>query len=91
MMKKPGLILASVALATSKGHFEFDPEITGPRDIMNAIRVGVVERSNSMCPHVRFGFVTLVSHDVMGNFSKSFLVENQHLFLCIMDRYETIT
>ena len=39
LMKKPGLLMASVALATSKGHFEFDPEVTGPRDIISAIKV----------------------------------------------------
>ncbi|XP_072040738.1 copper-transporting ATPase 1-like [Amphiura filiformis] len=45
LMKKPGMIMASVALATSKGHFEFDPAVTGPRDIISAIKDAGFEAS----------------------------------------------
>ncbi|XP_021371142.1 copper-transporting ATPase 1-like isoform X2 [Mizuhopecten yessoensis] len=38
LMKKPGLITASVALATCKGRFEYDPEVTGARQIIDIIR-----------------------------------------------------
>ncbi|XP_022091601.1 copper-transporting ATPase 1-like isoform X2 [Acanthaster planci] len=37
LTKKPGIKSASVALATSRGCFEFEPSITGPRDIIKAI------------------------------------------------------
>lgn len=37
LKKKVGVQNASVALATTKGTFTFDPELTGPRDIINAI------------------------------------------------------
>lgn len=35
--KLPGLISSSVALTTEKGRFTYDMEITGPRDICQAI------------------------------------------------------
>lgn len=38
MMKKSGIISASVALATCKGRFEYDPEVTGARQIIDIIR-----------------------------------------------------
>ena len=38
-MKMPGLLSASVALATAKGRFEYDVEVTGPRDIIEHINV----------------------------------------------------
>ncbi|XP_013413564.1 copper-transporting ATPase 1-like isoform X2 [Lingula anatina] len=38
MVKQPGIKSAIVSLATNRGRFEFDPENTGPRDIMNEIR-----------------------------------------------------
>lgn len=34
-----GVTYASVALATSKAHVKFDPEIVGPRDIIKIIEV----------------------------------------------------
>nr|XP_054755008.1 copper-transporting ATPase 2-like [Lytechinus pictus] len=38
LVKKPGIKLAAVALATSRGHFEYDPNLIGPRDIILAIK-----------------------------------------------------
>ncbi|KAM6099365.1 copper-transporting ATPase 2 isoform 1-T1 [Theristicus caerulescens] len=37
LMRTNGIFYASVALATCKAHIQFDPEITGPRDIIKAI------------------------------------------------------
>ncbi|XP_066237040.1 copper-transporting ATPase 2 isoform X4 [Saccopteryx leptura] len=37
LMRTNGIIHASVALATSKAHVKFDPEIIGPRDIVKII------------------------------------------------------
>lgn len=39
-MRTNGIFYASVALATCKAHIQFDPEITGPRDIIKIIEVG---------------------------------------------------
>ena len=38
MLKRPGILKASVALATSSGRFLYDTETTGPRDIIEAIK-----------------------------------------------------
>ncbi|NXG57958.1 ATP7B ATPase, partial [Hemiprocne comata] len=40
LMRTNGIFYASVALATCKAHIQFDPEITGPRDIIKVIEVG---------------------------------------------------
>lgn len=40
LMRTNGIFSASVALATSKAHIQFDPEIIGPRDIIKVIKVG---------------------------------------------------
>ncbi|XP_026711290.1 copper-transporting ATPase 2 isoform X2 [Athene cunicularia] len=37
LMRTNGVFYASVALATCKAHIQFDPEITGPRDIIKII------------------------------------------------------
>uniref|UniRef100_A0A672TPF7 P-type Cu(+) transporter n=1 Tax=Strigops habroptila TaxID=2489341 RepID=A0A672TPF7_STRHB len=37
LMRTNGILYASVALATCKAHIQFDPEITGPRDIIKII------------------------------------------------------
>lgn len=37
LMKKKGIIYASVALATNKAHIKYDSEIIGPRDIIKLI------------------------------------------------------
>ncbi|NWW24139.1 ATP7B ATPase, partial [Falcunculus frontatus] len=38
LMRTNGIFSASVALATSKAHIQFDPEIIGPRDIIRVIK-----------------------------------------------------
>ncbi|NXR83086.1 ATP7B ATPase, partial [Pycnonotus jocosus] len=38
LMRTSGIFSASVALATSKAHIQFDPEIIGPRDIIKIIK-----------------------------------------------------
>ena len=38
MKKRPGILEASVSLATSSGRFVYDTETTGPRDIIEAIK-----------------------------------------------------
>ncbi|NXS88698.1 ATP7B ATPase, partial [Erpornis zantholeuca] len=38
LMRTSGIFSASVALATSKAHIQFDPEIIGPRDIIKVIK-----------------------------------------------------
>ncbi|XP_013785510.1 copper-transporting ATPase 2-like [Limulus polyphemus] len=38
LIKRPGIISVSIALATQLGKFQFDPEVTGPRDIVDAIK-----------------------------------------------------
>ncbi|NWI77010.1 ATP7B ATPase, partial [Dryoscopus gambensis] len=48
LMRTNGIFSASVALATSKAHIQFDPEIIGPRDIIKVIKVGL-ERCHSYC------------------------------------------
>ncbi|KAK7500657.1 hypothetical protein BaRGS_00008232, partial [Batillaria attramentaria] len=37
LMKRAGILTASVALATSSGKFTYNPELIGPRDILQAI------------------------------------------------------
>lgn len=39
LTRTKGVTHASVALATSKAHVKFDPEIIGPRDIVRIIEV----------------------------------------------------
>uniref|UniRef100_A0A670I1A7 Copper-transporting ATPase 2 n=1 Tax=Podarcis muralis TaxID=64176 RepID=A0A670I1A7_PODMU len=37
LTKTPGILYASVVLATSKAHIRFDPEVVGPRDVIKII------------------------------------------------------
>lgn len=39
LMKHKGVVYASVALATNKAHIKYDPEVTGPRDLIRLIEV----------------------------------------------------
>jgi len=44
MITRPGVLEASVALATSKGRFVYDSEKTGVRDIIAALKVSLLPR-----------------------------------------------
>ncbi|KAI4899201.1 hypothetical protein NFI96_023593 [Prochilodus magdalenae] len=37
LVKQKGIVYASVALATNKAHVKYDPEVTGPRDIIRLL------------------------------------------------------
>uniref|UniRef100_A0AAY4B993 P-type Cu(+) transporter n=1 Tax=Denticeps clupeoides TaxID=299321 RepID=A0AAY4B993_9TELE len=37
LVKQKGVVYASVALATNKAHIKYDPEVTGPRDVIRLI------------------------------------------------------
>eukprot|EP00063_Salmo_salar_P093884 XP_014068719.1 PREDICTED: copper-transporting ATPase 1-like [Salmo salar] len=39
LMKENGIVYASVALATNKAHIKYDPEVTGPRDVIKLIEM----------------------------------------------------
>ena len=39
LLRQPGVLTASVALATERGKVTFDPSVTGPRDIIDTIKV----------------------------------------------------
>lgn len=41
LMKTKGVLYSSVALATNKAHVKYDPEIVGPRDIIQIIQVSI--------------------------------------------------
>ncbi|NXY04633.1 ATP7B ATPase, partial [Pteruthius melanotis] len=62
LMRTNGIFSASVALATSKAHIQFDPEIIGPRDIIKVIKTfchGSCHKyyiSLNAFPHVLNGF-----------------------------------
>ncbi|NXI42496.1 ATP7B ATPase, partial [Galbula dea] len=47
LMRTHGIFYASVALATCKAHIQFDPEITGPRDIIKIIET--LKKKKSWC------------------------------------------
>ena len=42
LMKQKGIIYASVALATNKAHVKYDPEVTGPRDVIRGLEVSTL-------------------------------------------------
>ena len=41
VMKENGITYASISLSLSLGHFKYDPELTGPRDIIDIISVTI--------------------------------------------------
>uniref|UniRef100_A0A8B9HKR1 P-type Cu(+) transporter n=1 Tax=Astyanax mexicanus TaxID=7994 RepID=A0A8B9HKR1_ASTMX len=68
LMKQKGIVYASVALATNKAHVKYDPEVTGPRDIIRLIE--------------NLGFeASLVKKDRSGS-HLDHSIEIQHKFLC---------
>ena len=52
MKKRPGILEASVSLATSSGRFVYDTETTGPRDIIEAIK-SLLWKTNFFALNVR--------------------------------------
>ncbi|NWT56838.1 ATP7B ATPase, partial [Erythrocercus mccallii] len=56
LMRTNGVFSASVALATSKAHIQFDPEIIGPRDIIKVVK----NFCHSSCHSISFHFLCLV-------------------------------
>lgn len=39
LLKQNGIITANVSLSLSLGQFKYNPDVTGPRDIIDAIEV----------------------------------------------------
>ena len=54
----PGVTSARVSLSTQEGYFTFDPEVTGPRVILNAIEV--VDCNNSKPSDKEIGLDSLL-------------------------------
>ena len=44
MLKQKGVLSASVALATSHGKFTYDTDLTGPREIIDKVKVSLLGR-----------------------------------------------
>lgn len=42
LLSNKGVEKAVIALATCKGHVEFDPTVLGPRDIINIVEVQII-------------------------------------------------
>ncbi|NXB16833.1 ATP7B ATPase, partial [Rhagologus leucostigma] len=70
LMRTNGIFSASVALATSKAHIQFDPEIIGPRDIIKVIK--------KFCHHSCHKYYISLNHTDHGFYCKYF-----H-FLCLV-------
>ncbi|XP_059371386.1 copper-transporting ATPase 1-like [Carassius carassius] len=77
LMKQKGILYASVALATNKAHIRYDPEVTGPRDVIRWIEnLGFTaslvkrDRSGSHLDHSR----------EIQQWKRSFLIS---LFFCV--------
>ncbi|XP_052430526.1 copper-transporting ATPase 1-like [Carassius gibelio] len=77
LMKQKGVLYASVALATNKAHIRYDPEVTGPRDVIRWIEnLGFTaslvkrDRSGSHLDHSR----------EIQQWKRSFLIS---LFFCV--------
>ncbi|TRY98762.1 hypothetical protein DNTS_025499 [Danionella cerebrum] len=74
LMKQKGIMYASVALSTNKAHIKYDPEVTGPRDIIRLIEnLGFTA---SLAKKDRPGSHLDHSHEIQ----QSFLIS---LFFCV--------
>uniref|UniRef100_A0A8C8F6M0 P-type Cu(+) transporter n=1 Tax=Oncorhynchus tshawytscha TaxID=74940 RepID=A0A8C8F6M0_ONCTS len=77
LMKENGIVYASVALATNKAHIKYDPEVTGPRDVIKLIENLGFEAS--LVKRDRTGSHLDHSREIT-QWRKSFLVS---LFFCV--------
>ncbi|KAK2891343.1 hypothetical protein Q8A67_013986 [Cirrhinus molitorella] len=77
LMKQKGIFYASVALATNKAHIKYDPEVTGPRDVIRWIEnLGFTA---SLVKKDRPGSHLDHSHEIQ-QWKRSFLIS---LFFCV--------
>ncbi|XP_067241092.1 copper-transporting ATPase 1 [Chanodichthys erythropterus] len=77
LMKQKGILYASVALATNKAHVKYDPEVTGPRDVIRWIEnMGFTA---SLVKKDRPGSHLDHSHEIQ-QWKRSFLIS---LFFCV--------
>ncbi|XP_048031662.1 copper-transporting ATPase 1 [Megalobrama amblycephala] len=77
LMKQKGILYASVALATNKAHVKYDPEVTGPRDVIRWIEnMGFTA---SLVKKDRPGSHLDHSHEIR-QWKRSFLIS---LFFCV--------
>uniref|UniRef100_A0A8C5C8S2 P-type Cu(+) transporter n=1 Tax=Gadus morhua TaxID=8049 RepID=A0A8C5C8S2_GADMO len=76
LMKQKGIIYVSVALATNKAHVKYDPEVTGPRDVIRWLESLGFEAS--LVKRDRTG--SHLDHSTEIQWRKSFLVS---LFFCV--------
>ncbi|NWH88701.1 ATP7B ATPase, partial [Aegithalos caudatus] len=60
LMRTNGIFSASVALATSKAHIQFDPEIIGPRDIIKVIKIPDHLQTNWVAVSISFHFLCFI-------------------------------
>ncbi|XP_064814966.1 copper-transporting ATPase 1-like [Oncorhynchus masou masou] len=77
LMEENGIVHASVALATNKAHIKYDPEVTGPRDVITLIENLGFEAS--LVKRDRTGSHLDHSREII-QWRKSFLVS---LFFCV--------
>uniref|UniRef100_A0A8C7I7A6 P-type Cu(+) transporter n=1 Tax=Oncorhynchus kisutch TaxID=8019 RepID=A0A8C7I7A6_ONCKI len=77
LMEENGIVHASVALATNKAHIKYDPEVTGPRDVITLIENLGFEAS--LVKRDRTGSHLDHSREIT-QWRKSFLVS---LFFCV--------
>lgn len=54
LMKTNGVLYCSVALATNKAHIKYDPEIIGPRDVIQVIKVSFMKATSQIKYAVSF-------------------------------------
>ncbi|NWS72695.1 ATP7B ATPase, partial [Crotophaga sulcirostris] len=76
LMRTNGIFYASVALATCKAHIQFDPEITGPRDIIKIIEVGFRNLGMNTMPSLIFCvYNSAVLYYVLSSFTAVILIQ----------------